>query len=76
MSQVKFEKNILYIFLGGKSLLFLVLGVENISLYDVEGRIKENQDKLLLAINTAIKEPYIQCYNLLYVYIYLLSYSV
>ena len=75
MSQVKFEKNI-YIFLGGKSLLFLVLGVENISLYDVEGRIKENQDKLLLAINTAIKEPYIQYYNLLYVYIYLLSYSV
>jgi len=34
----------------------IVLGIENISLYDWEGRIKRNQDKLLLSIHKNIKE--------------------
>ena len=32
-----------------------VLGIENISLYDWEGRIKRNQDKLLLSIHKNIQ---------------------
>ena len=34
---------------------YLVLGIESISLYDLKGRIKQNQDKLLLSINTNLK---------------------
>jgi dehydrodolichyl diphosphate syntase complex subunit NUS1 len=34
----------------------VVVGVENISLYDIDGRIKGNQDKLLLSIHKTIKE--------------------
>ena len=34
---------------------FSVLGIQNISLYDHKGRLKENQDSLLLHIHHYVK---------------------